>query len=142
MTRTPQHSLVVLAVLLLSLTVLFMFDDVIFYLLFERLFGWRLNLLGKIVVGALITMLNLGLALLVIKSLQEKPQTGSEGMIGERGVVESVAPPYLWVKVRGELWRAKSNEPLAAGDAIVVRHLEGLTLEVERTDTTSHGGRP
>jgi membrane-bound serine protease (ClpP class) len=138
--KTYQRSFFILGVMLFSLTVVFMFDDVLFYLLFERLFGWQLSLLAKIGIGAIILLLNLGLALLVLRALSEKPQTGSESMVGERGVVDSVASPFCWVKVRGELWRAKSNENLDVGDKVVVRKLEGLTLEVERDHTTSNGG--
>jgi membrane protein implicated in regulation of membrane protease activity len=34
--------------------------------------------------------------------------------------------------VRGELWRARSETPLHAGERVRVRAVEGLTLVVER----------
>jgi membrane protein implicated in regulation of membrane protease activity len=72
--------------------------------------------------------------------MHEKPQTGAEGMDVEQGIVERVALPYLWVKFRGELWRAKSKRAVAVGEKVVVRRLEGLTLEVERLHTDLNGG--
>ena len=38
------------------------------------------------------------------------------------------------VFVRGELWRARSGEPLRAGDRVAVDALDGLTLDVHRID--------
>jgi membrane-bound serine protease (ClpP class) len=138
--KSPQRSLLVLTAMLLALAIMFMFDDVIFYLLFERLLGLKPNWLAKLGSGFIITMLNVGLALLVMKSLKEQPRTGAEGMVGEHGVVERVASPYLWVKLRGELWRAKSRQPVTVGEKVVVLGLEGLTLEVERLQTDLNGG--
>ena len=57
--------------------------------------------------------------------------TGAEGIVGERGeVVESVDPTGR-VRVRGELWNARSSEPLSAGRLVRVTGVDGLTLEVE-----------
>jgi membrane-bound serine protease (ClpP class) len=138
--KLSQRSLLVVVALLSALTVMFMLDDLILYLLFERLPGTKLNWLAKLGIGFIMTLLNLGLALLVMKSMHEKPQTGAEGMVGEQGIVERVALPYLWVKLRGELWRAKSKSAVAVGEKVVVRRLEGLTLEVERLHTDLNGG--
>jgi membrane-bound ClpP family serine protease len=125
-----RYSLPVLIVMLFTLTVVFLFDDVLFYLLFERVLRFEITLFGRSVVIALLTLLNLWLALLVVKSSNAKPETGSEGMLGATGTVRSVAPPFYWVMVRGELWRARSGEKLSVGDEVVVRSLIGLTLEV------------
>jgi membrane protein implicated in regulation of membrane protease activity len=140
MIKARQKSLAVLAAMLLALTIFFIFDDVLFYLLIERLLGWELNWLVKVGVWVILFLLNLGLALLVLKALEEKPQTGPESMIGEQGVVASIVSPHYWVKVRGELWRAKSNETLAVGDRVIVQKLESLTLQVERVPSNSNGG--
>ena len=134
-----QRSLLVLTAILFTLTVVFMFDDVLFYLMFEHALGLQLHFAVKAGIMIVITMLNLGLALLVIKSLNEKPQTGAEGMIGEKGVVDRVLAHHLWVKVRGERWRAQSHEKLAVGDSVIVRELQGLTLHVTRDHTSANG---
>jgi len=36
------------------------------------------------------------------------------------------------VWIRGELWRARSDEPLAPGERVQVDGLSGLTLDVHR----------
>lgn len=62
------------------------------------------------------------------------PQTGIQCLVGERGVVVRELAPEGYVKVRGELWRARLEGPAAApaGDAVVVHAAEGLTLHVQR----------
>ncbi|MGH7598470.1 MAG: NfeD family protein [bacterium] len=139
MFKLRRYSLPVLIVMLFTLTVVFLFDDVLFYLLFELILGFEINLFGRSVVVAVLTLLNLWLALLVVKSMNAKPETGPEGMLGAAGTVKSVAPPFYWVMVRGELWRARSGEKLAIGDEVVVRSLSGLTLEVAYIRTDANG---
>jgi len=65
-----------------------------------------------------------------IKALQRKTTTGSEGIIGEVGVVRSRLAPRGQVFLCGELWNAESEEPVEAGDSVRVTKVEGLTLKV------------
>jgi membrane protein implicated in regulation of membrane protease activity len=51
---------------------------------------------------------------------------GAESLVGREAVV--VTPTQ--VKLDGELWRARSDEPLVAGERVRVEGLEGLTLLV------------
>lgn len=140
MLKQRRRSLLILIVMLFTLTVVFMFDDVLFYLLFERVLGFEINLFVRSVVVVLLTLLNLWLALLVMKSSSANPQTGAEGMLGATGTVKSVAPPFYWVMVRGELWKARAEEFLAVGDRVIVRDLHGLTLHVTREHNNANGG--
>ncbi len=50
------------------------------------------------------------------------------------GTVEVVEGGEVWVRVHGESWRARDagSAPLAPGDRIKVRSVDGLTLIVER----------
>jgi membrane protein implicated in regulation of membrane protease activity len=57
-------------------------------------------------------------------------QTGVEAMPGTTGEVVEACDPEGRVRVRGELWRARSTEPLERGAKIVVLGVDGLTLEV------------
>jgi membrane-bound serine protease (ClpP class) len=69
-------------------------------------------------------------ALAVGKSIQARraPVTvGPEQIVGMRGVVREGQ-----VFVRGELWRARSDERLEDGDRVAVDALDGLTLRVHR----------
>jgi membrane-bound serine protease (ClpP class) len=61
------------------------------------------------------------------------PTIGREWMVGELAeVVEPVNPDGV-VRLRGALWRARTNRatPIAVGESARVVHLDGLTLEVE-----------
>ncbi|MFN8161355.1 MAG: NfeD family protein [Solirubrobacterales bacterium] len=59
-------------------------------------------------------------------------RTGSEAMPGEVAVVaEPCSPGQGTVRLRGEIWHARSAEPLPAGREVRVTAVHGLTLEVE-----------
>ncbi|MDZ7361283.1 MAG: hypothetical protein ONB46_11235 [candidate division KSB1 bacterium] len=133
------RALLLFMAMLVALTVVMMFDDVIFYLLFEHLWRRPVSWVNRVTVGILLTVFNLLLALLMIKALKEKPQTGAEGMIGKRGVVARAAPE-IWVKVHGELWRAEAKAPLNVGEKIIVQKITGLILSVERLNEKISNG--
>lgn len=65
-------------------------------------------------------------------SLRQKTVTGSEGMVDAVGVARTEIAPRGKVFVHGELWDARSDDPVAAGDVVRVRSVDGLTLLVER----------
>ena len=70
----------------------------------------------------------------VIKAHRRKAQTGKEEMIGLSGeVVEPLAPEGM-VRVRGELWRARSRdgELIHIGEKVKVVEMDGLKLIVVR----------
>jgi membrane-bound serine protease (ClpP class) len=73
-------------------------------------------------------------ALAVGKSVQARHapiSVGPEQIVGMEGVVRGAGRVF----VRGELWRAHADEPLADGDRVAVDALDGLTLEVHRITT-------
>jgi len=62
-------------------------------------------------------------------------RTGREGMIGAEGVARTALAPAGAgrpgkVQVRGELWSAVADRPLAADERVRVVDVEGLTLRV------------
>jgi membrane-bound serine protease (ClpP class) len=59
-----------------------------------------------------------------------KVVTGAEGLIGEGAVVVERCAPDGTVRLRGEIWRARSAVPLAPGDRAEVMAVDGLTLHV------------
>ena len=63
---------------------------------------------------------------------RQRPTTGQEGLIGQKGRVEADLDPEGKVFVRGEYWAAWSDEPLAAGTRVVVEEVDGLRLKVRR----------
>jgi membrane protein implicated in regulation of membrane protease activity len=68
----------------------------------------------------------------VVRHTLDPPRTR---LLGARGrAVERLAPAG-YVRVDGELWRAETTGgEIAAGAEIVVRALNGLTLQVEATE--------
>ncbi|MBQ3447574.1 MAG: nodulation protein NfeD, partial [Synergistaceae bacterium] len=71
------------------------------------------------------------MAYVVVKGLRRKVATGRQGMLGL--TVEVIADGQ--VKCRGEIWRAKYDEPMTVGDVGVVTALDGMTLVISRKDS-------
>jgi membrane-bound serine protease (ClpP class) len=59
--------------------------------------------------------------------------TGSEGLVGEEATVVEPCAPEGTVRLRSEIWKARSSFPCGAGDRVRVTGVDGLTLEVEPT---------
>ncbi len=55
----------------------------------------------------------------------------SDGLIGARGRVVKALNPLGTVNVHGELWTASSEQPLEAGDEVIVVERDGLNILVE-----------
>ena len=51
-------------------------------------------------------------------------------MVGERGTAVTAVAADGLVRVRGELWQARSEQEILPGTAVVVRAVQGLTLFV------------
>jgi membrane-bound serine protease (ClpP class) len=79
---------------------------------------------------------------LALKAQRLTPVTGSEALIGRRARVRTaLAPPIPGtVDVHGEIWRAVSDSPVAAGEFVRVTAVDGLTLTVVPDDSSSHEG--
>ena len=57
--------------------------------------------------------------------------TGAEGLVGQPAEVIAPCTPRGTVRLRGEIWKARSTPFAGAGDRVRVVAVEGLTLEVE-----------
>ena len=57
--------------------------------------------------------------------------TGADGLVGERAEVIEPCDPAGRARVRGEIWSARCERPLATGATARVRAVEGLTLVLE-----------
>jgi membrane-bound serine protease (ClpP class) len=73
-------------------------------------------------------------ASLVFRAQISKPTTGSMGLVGEIGVVKKALTPEGKVFVHGELWNARSKEPVDADTKVRVVNVFNLELEVESVD--------
>lgn len=71
---------------------------------------------------------------LAVITQRRQPFGGSASMVGAIGDAVTPLQPgaHGQVKVRGEIWRATSADPIAPGSRVVVIHLQGLTLTVRQ----------
>jgi len=101
--------------------------------------GFRLDwrVVGSLAAASLAFML-----LVVRTALSARRRTvvsGREQMIGSAGQVIDWTGREGHVLAHGERWMARAGAPLAPGQKVLVRDLEGLVLEVE---PTVRNGRP
>jgi membrane protein implicated in regulation of membrane protease activity len=59
-------------------------------------------------------------------SKRRRSSVGAEALVGRTAVVATATQ----VRVAGELWEARAEAALRVGDEVVVRAVDGLTLEV------------
>lgn len=59
--------------------------------------------------------------------------TGAEGLIKQEARVVSKAGAAVFVRVEGELWAARSDDPLDTGDRVIIVGKEGNMLRIKRT---------
>jgi membrane-bound serine protease (ClpP class) len=79
-------------------------------------------------VGALIIG---GIVYLATRSMRRPVATGTQGMVGDFAEVIADFSGRGRVRYGGELWSARSDTPLHAGDMARIVRVEGLTLWVE-----------
>jgi membrane-bound serine protease (ClpP class) len=68
---------------------------------------------------------------IALKARRSKVVTGAQGLVGENGVAQTALTPRGKVFVHGELWDAVSSSDIPVGQLVVVRQVDGLTLQVE-----------
>jgi membrane-bound serine protease (ClpP class) len=69
--------------------------------------------------------------LLIWWSKRRRSVVGAEALVGRRAVASTDCMPDGQVRIAGELWRARCAGGAAAGDEVVVREVDGLTLVVD-----------
>src|SRR5205085_6443125 len=84
------------------------------------------------VLGGAAALMISGMAAMV-RSRFSTPTIGRESMTGEMGPATSGVDPEGTVRIRGAVWRARTNRatPIASGDRVTVVGIDGLLLEVE-----------
>ncbi len=99
-------------------------------LLFDGLsLSWITLLVG---IGGTVLAMVAGMPAMV-RTRFSTPTIGREWMVGEEGEAVSAVDPDGVVRIRGALWRARTNRatPIGLADAVRVVEVEGLLLEVE-----------
>jgi membrane-bound serine protease (ClpP class) len=79
---------------------------------------------------------------IALKARRNKVVTGQQGLVGETGVTRTALSPEGKVFVHGELWNAVASLPLPIGQLVVVRRVDGLTLQVDPLATPARGSTP
>ena len=87
------------------------------------------QLIGGISLGMAGIMTFLILKIAQLRKVEKK--IGGEAIVGEEGEVVSFSGGKGYARVRGEIWKIKSQDTLREGDEIVVKERKGLTLIVE-----------
>jgi membrane-bound serine protease (ClpP class) len=91
----------------------------------------RVHLITALTVSIPLGIITAFLMTIALRARRNKIVTGEQGLIGETGVVQSALSPRGKVVVHGELWDAIASTSLPAGQSVVVRSLDGLTLHVD-----------
>jgi membrane protein implicated in regulation of membrane protease activity len=66
-------------------------------------------------------------------------QTGAEAMVGGSAEVLESLTPEGRVRVGGEIWKARSEVPVARGTLVRITAVDGLTLAVEPLEAGQSG---
>lgn len=98
--------------------------------------GLRINFAAILPVAIGTGGLVLLLGRLAMRAQQQRPVTGAEGLVGERGRALTAIDAHGTgqVAVHGEIWRATSDQSIAVDTKIRVVALDGLTLTVRPVD--------
>lgn len=67
-----------------------------------------------------------------VRAHRSRVDTGMEGLIGMRAEAKTDLGADGQVFVRGEYWNARSDEPIAKGEKVIVTVVEGLRLKVKK----------
>lgn len=80
----------------------------------------------------LVVVLSLGMYFLVIKAMRQPVVSGPEGMIGATAEALQDFDSEGKVRYGGEIWDARSAEPVRKGEEVVITAVRGLQLIVSR----------
>ncbi|MBI1396834.1 MAG: hypothetical protein GC151_12695 [Betaproteobacteria bacterium] len=98
---------------------------------------WVLPLSYSIPVYAVVLVVSAIVFRLAVRAMHRPIGTGTEALPGSRGEVIDASGHPVRVRVRGEIWNAKSSGELVNGDVIVVTGVDELVLTVVRADDGS-----
>jgi membrane protein implicated in regulation of membrane protease activity len=118
--------------IILGLTFMFFFDDLLLVFLIKELKFFYLNGIYYIGVLLLFLLTSVGLAIVVFKMMQTKPRTGKEGLIDQLGVVIKNEKNFMRVAVNGEIWQAICDEKVSLNEKVRILSVDGLTLSVKK----------
>ncbi len=91
----------------------------------------RVHLATALAVSIPLGFITAFLMTIALRARRNKIVTGEQGLVGETGVVQTALSPQGKVFVHGEIWDAVGSSELPVGQMVVVRSVDGLTLQVD-----------
>jgi membrane-bound serine protease (ClpP class) len=92
----------------------------------------RVQLATAIATGLAFGLITTFLVRIALIARHNKVQIGPEALVGAVGVAQQELAPRGQIIVHGELWLAEADSPVAPGETVRVRAVDGLKLRVER----------
>jgi membrane-bound serine protease (ClpP class) len=102
----------------------------------------RVHLLTALAVSIPLGLITAFLMTIALRARRNKVVTGAQGLVGEMGVAQTALSPQGKVFVHGELWDAVASSPLPPGQMVIVRSIDGLTLQVDPLAATPPPATP
>jgi membrane-bound serine protease (ClpP class) len=96
----------------------------------------RVQFATAVATGLAFGLITTFLVRIALIARRNKVVAGPEAMVGVVGVAQEQLAPRGQILVHGELWLAESEAPVAAGESVRVRGVEGLKLLVESVRET------
>lgn len=90
--------------------------------------SWK-SILAVALISALFVF---GVLSFAVRAQMSKVKTGREGLAGEVGTARTDVAETGKVDLHGEIWNATSDEPIKAGEKVVVSQVKDLTLKVTK----------
>ena len=91
----------------------------------------RVGFWSALAVSVPLSLITIFLMTIAYRAFHNKIITGEQGMIGLIGEARTSLTPQGKIFVNGELWNARSAQPVAPGTSVIVKKVDGLELEVE-----------
>jgi membrane-bound serine protease (ClpP class) len=91
----------------------------------------RVHLVTTLAVSVPLGIITAFLMSIAVRARRNKVVTGEQGLVGEVGIAQTALAPSGKVFVHGELWDAVAAVNIPAGERVVVRQIEGMTLRVD-----------
>jgi membrane-bound serine protease (ClpP class) len=91
----------------------------------------RVRLVTALSVAVPLGLITAFLMRIAVRARRNKVVTGQQGLVGEIGITETALSPSGKIFIHGELWDAVSALNVPAGERVIVRQVDGLTLRVD-----------
>jgi membrane-bound serine protease (ClpP class) len=97
----------------------------------------RVHLVTALAVSIPLGVITAFLMSIAMRARRNKVVTGAQGLLGQTGIAQTELSPQGKVFVHGELWNAVASSSLPIGQMVVIRRVDGLTLQVEPLAATT-----